>query len=156
MDSPPFRQNISVPGVGMYSMSPSAPRAAHLSATTSGSRCVPFKATITATWSSVRQAQGGTGNLNKPHPTGINQRTSFCATWADSLPCERATPSTAMVNGIDMCPPYAPALGFAGATVALVFACIGSAYGTGKAGMSILHIGVSQPQVRARPVVRAP
>ena len=31
--------------------------------------------------------------------------------------------------------------------LALVFACIGSAYGTGKAGMGISHVGVSKPEV---------
>lgn len=45
------------------------------------------------------------------------------------------------------CPTWAPALGFSGATVALVFACVGSAYGTGKAGMGISAVGVSKPEV---------
>ena len=35
-----------------------------------------------------------------------------------------------------------------GAMLALVFACIGSAYGTGKAGMGISHVGVSKPEVK--------
>ena len=49
------------------------------------------------------------------------------------------------------CPTWAPALGFGGATIALVFACIGSAYGTGKAGMGISHVGVHKPEVCAHP-----
>jgi len=53
------------------------------------------------------------------------------------------------ISGIEMCPPWAPALGFGGATLALVFTCIGSAYGTGKAGMGISAVGVSKPEVRA-------
>lgn len=50
----------------------------------------------------------------------------------------------AALNG---CPTWAPALGFGGATIALVFACVGSAYGTGKAGMGISAIGVAKPEV---------
>ena len=53
------------------------------------------------------------------------------------------------IRGIEMCPPWAPALGFAGATLALVFTCIGSAYGTGKAAQGISAVGVSKPEVRA-------
>jgi len=49
---------------------------------------------------------------------------------------------------LSLCPTYAPALGFAGATFALVMACVGSAYGTGKAAMGISTIGVDQPDVR--------
>ena len=55
------------------------------------------------------------------------------------------------ISGIEMCPPWAPALGFAGATLALVFTCIGSAYGTGKAAQGISAVGVSKPEVRAHP-----
>ena len=62
-----------------------------------------------------------------------------------------------MVVNLAMCPPYAPLLGFSGAMIALVFACIGSAWGTGRAGIGISMIGISKPDVRARaPARRAP
>jgi V-type H+-transporting ATPase proteolipid subunit len=48
---------------------------------------------------------------------------------------------------LSLCPTYAPALGFAGAMIALVMACVGSAYGTGKAAMGISSVGVEQPEV---------
>lgn len=55
--------------------------------------------------------------------------------------------------GIDMCPPWAPALGFGGATVALVLASIGSGFGTGKAGMGISVIGASQPEIVMKNII---
>ena len=51
-------------------------------------------------------------------------------------------------DSLSLCPTYAPALGFGGAMIALVMACVGSAYGTGKAAMGISTIGVEQPDVR--------
>ena len=52
-----------------------------------------------------------------------------------------------------MCPAWAPALGFGGATVALVFASIGSAYGTGKAGMGISAVGVGKPEIVMKNII---
>jgi V-type H+-transporting ATPase proteolipid subunit len=51
---------------------------------------------------------------------------------------------------IALCPPGAPMLGFGGAAIALVFSCIGSAWGTGRAGMGISQIGTQKPEVRTR------
>ena len=51
------------------------------------------------------------------------------------------------LDPLELCPPWAPALGFGGAAAALVFASIGSAIGTGKAGMGISSIGVQNPEV---------
>ena len=51
---------------------------------------------------------------------------------------------------IALCPPGAPMLGFGGAAIALVFSCIGSAWGTGRAGMGISQIGTQKPEVRPR------
>ncbi|KAL1519955.1 hypothetical protein AB1Y20_023441 [Prymnesium parvum] len=44
-----------------------------------------------------------------------------------------------------LCPAWAPALGFGGATIALSFSCLGSAYGTGKAGVGVSSVGVEHP-----------
>ena len=57
-----------------------------------------------------------------------------------------------------MCPTWAPALGFGGATAALSLSCVGSAYGTGKAGIGISTIGVHSPEIVMKnmiPVVMA-
>ena len=64
--------------------------------------------------------------------------------------CLAALPDHAMssADSLSLCPTYAPALGFGGAMIALVMACVGSAYGTGKAAMGISTIGVEQPDVR--------
>jgi V-type H+-transporting ATPase proteolipid subunit len=53
---------------------------------------------------------------------------------------------------------WAPALGFGGATAALSMSCVGSAYGTGKAGVGISSIGVHSPEIVMKsmiPVVMA-
>lgn len=52
-----------------------------------------------------------------------------------------------------MCPPWAPALGFAGAACGLIFSNIGAAYGTGKAAQAISHIGVKRPDLIFKNIV---
>eukprot|EP00324_Dicrateria_rotunda_P007147 CAMPEP_0206154560 /NCGR_PEP_ID=MMETSP1474-20131121/1482_1 /ASSEMBLY_ACC=CAM_ASM_001110 /TAXON_ID=97495 /ORGANISM="Imantonia sp., Strain RCC918" /LENGTH=179 /DNA_ID=CAMNT_0053552843 /DNA_START=53 /DNA_END=589 /DNA_ORIENTATION=- len=54
---------------------------------------------------------------------------------------------------LDMCPAWAPALGFGGAAIALVMASIGSAWGTGKAGMGISAIGVARPEIVMKNII---
>ena len=69
-----------------------------------------------------------------------------------------APPPSAVASALAGCPTWAPALGFGGATAALVFASIGSAYGTGKAAMGISTIGVEYPEIVMKsmiPVVMA-
>ena len=51
------------------------------------------------------------------------------------------------------CPVWAPALGFAGATAALVLSSFGSAYGTGKAGIGISSIGVHHPDMVMKSII---
>jgi len=58
-----------------------------------------------------------------------------------------------MAPGIELCPEWAPALGFGGAMVALVMACVGSAYGTGKAAMGISSIGVDHPEIVMKNII---
>ena len=63
-----------------------------------------------------------------------------------------------MAPGIELCPVWAPALGFGGAAIALVMSCVGSAYGTGKAALGISTIGVDLPEIVMKiiiPVVMA-
>ena len=52
-----------------------------------------------------------------------------------------AAPPSVVSAALKQCPTWAPALGFGGATVALVFSSLGSAYGTGKAARGISEIG---------------
>lgn len=47
----------------------------------------------------------------------------------------------------NICPTYAPFLGFAGAAAALVFTTIGSAYGCAKSGIAIAGLGQFEPQL---------
>ncbi|EOD20343.1 vacuolar H+-ATPase, subunit C [Emiliania huxleyi CCMP1516] len=56
-------------------------------------------------------------------------------------------------DSLSLCPTYAPALGFGGAMIALVMACVGSAYGTGKAAMGISTIGVEQPDIVMKNII---
>ncbi len=60
-----------------------------------------------------------------------------------------------MASSLELCPTWAPLLGFSGAMSALVFACVGSAYGTGKAALGISTVGVDRPDVRGCPPLRA-
>ncbi|KAL1525071.1 hypothetical protein AB1Y20_019944 [Prymnesium parvum] len=47
----------------------------------------------------------------------------------------------------ELCPTWAPLLGFLGAMFGLVFSSIGAAWGTGKAGQAISAIGVKRPEL---------
>merc|ERR1711981_607165 len=42
----------------------------------------------------------------------------------------------------ELCPPSAPFFGFMGCARALVFACLGAAYGTAKSGVGVANMGV--------------
>merc|ERR1712205_236863 len=42
----------------------------------------------------------------------------------------------------EQCPPSAPFFGFMGCASALVFACLGAAYGTAKSGVGVANMGV--------------
>merc|ERR1711912_68785 len=42
----------------------------------------------------------------------------------------------------ELCPPSAPFFGFMGCAAALVFACLGAAYGTAKSGVGVANMGV--------------
>uniref|UniRef100_A0A7S4ESV9 V-type proton ATPase proteolipid subunit n=2 Tax=Chrysotila carterae TaxID=13221 RepID=A0A7S4ESV9_CHRCT len=54
---------------------------------------------------------------------------------------------------LGLCPVYAPMLGFMGAAGALIFSCVGSAYGTGKAAMGISSIGVAKPEIVMKNII---
>ena len=50
-------------------------------------------------------------------------------------------------------PPVAPFWGFMGAALALVFANMGAAYGTGKSGIGISTVGVQHPELVMKSIV---
>merc|ERR1712072_877972 len=54
----------------------------------------------------------------------------------------KAADAAAIAVKQDLCPHTAPFFGFAGAAAALVFACLGAAYGTAKSGVGVTNMGV--------------
>merc|ERR1711998_210677 len=51
------------------------------------------------------------------------------------------------------CPPSAPFFGYAGCCAALVFACLGAAYGTAKSGVGVANMGVMHPDVVMKSII---
>merc|ERR1711964_300594 len=49
---------------------------------------------------------------------------------------------SAIAVGQEMCPASAPFFAFMGCAAALVFACLGAAYGTAKSGVGVANMGV--------------
>lgn len=63
-------------------------------------------------------------------------------------------PSIPMADGVlEMCPAWAPSLGFMGAMTALVFSNVGAAYGTGKSGQAISSTGVKRPDLTFKNII---
>merc|ERR1711937_359171 len=48
----------------------------------------------------------------------------------------------------EMCPASAPFFGFMGCAAALVYACLGAAYGTAKSGVGVANMGVLHADAR--------
>lgn len=57
------------------------------------------------------------------------------------------------LNYSAICPSWAPALGFGGCAVAVVFANIGGAYGTAKAGQGIMAMGLRSPELVMKNII---
>merc|ERR1711975_120944 len=53
----------------------------------------------------------------------------------------------------EQCPPSAPFFGFMGRAAALVFACLGAAYGTAKSGVGVANMGVLHPDVVMKSII---
>jgi len=53
----------------------------------------------------------------------------------------------------DLCPAYAPFFGAMGCTAAIVFTCLGAAYGTAKSGVGISAMGVLRPDLIVKNIV---
>merc|ERR1712178_272766 len=53
----------------------------------------------------------------------------------------------------EMCPPSAPFFGFMGCAAALVFACLGAAYGTAKSGVGVANMGVLRSEMVMKSII---
>jgi len=57
------------------------------------------------------------------------------------------------LNNSNLCPSWAPVLGFGGCVAAVVFANIGGAYGTAKAGQGIMAMGIRSPELLMKNII---
>lgn len=57
------------------------------------------------------------------------------------------------LNAYSLCPQWAPVLGFAGIAGAVVFANLGGAYGTAKAGQGIMAMGIRSPEIVMKNII---
>merc|ERR1712146_477939 len=53
----------------------------------------------------------------------------------------------------ELCPPSAPFFGFMGCAAALVFACLGAAYGTAKSGVGAANMGVLHHEMVMKSII---
>merc|ERR1711987_10306 len=53
----------------------------------------------------------------------------------------------------EQCPPSAPFFGFMGCAAALVFACLGAAYGTAKSGVGVANMGVLHAEMVMKSII---
>merc|ERR1719389_527227 len=73
--------------------------------------------------------------------------------WADA-PCTTQTKDIpAIAIRQEMCPASAPFFGFMGCAAALVFACLGAAYGTAKSGVGVANMGVMHPDMVMKSII---
>ncbi|PJF17318.1 V-type proton ATPase proteolipid subunit [Paramicrosporidium saccamoebae] len=63
-----------------------------------------------------------------------------------------------MADSLKYCPIYAPVLGSIGIASAIIFSSLGAAYGTAKAGLGIINVSITRPDLMMRsamPVIMA-
>merc|ERR1712007_40761 len=53
----------------------------------------------------------------------------------------------------ELCPASAPFFGFMGCAAALVFACLGAAYGTAKSGVGVANMGVLHSEMVMKSII---
>merc|ERR1712188_102978 len=68
-----------------------------------------------------------------------------CSTTASDIP--------AIAIRQEMCPASAPFFGFMGCAAALVFACLGAAYGTAKSGVGVANMGVLHAEMIMKSII---
>ena len=76
----------------------------------------------------------------------------------EALPWAVLEEATMVTTISDVCPVDAPLYGFLGIASALVFSCLGAAYGTARVGVGLFALGVEKPDLLMKgilPIVMA-
>merc|ERR1712192_35872 len=74
---------------------------------------------------------------------------TYGVTTCSNKPAEAA----AIAVRQEFCPPSAPFFGFMGCAAALVFACLGAAYGTAKSGVGVANMGVLHAEMVMKSII---
>merc|ERR1711934_989243 len=77
---------------------------------------------------------------------------SVAVVHAATSKCSPSNPVDVQVRQ-EMCPPSAPFFGFMGCAAALVFACLGAAYGTAKSGVGVANMGVMHSDMVMKSII---
>merc|ERR1712159_520343 len=77
---------------------------------------------------------------------------SVAVVHAATSKCSTSNPVDVQVRQ-EMCPPSAPFFGFMGCAAALVFACLGAAYGTAKSGVGVTNMGVMHSDMVMKSII---
>merc|ERR1711998_101571 len=84
----------------------------------------------------------GSANKTMLRTLAVAATVSALALAADSSCSSEKGQISAIAVRQEMCPPSASFFGFMGCASALVFACLGAAYGTAKSGVGVANMGV--------------
>merc|ERR1719484_98484 len=76
---------------------------------------------------------------------------AYAAAAAGCSAQEKDIPAIAVRQ--EMCPASAPFFGFMGCAAALVFACLGAAYGTAKSGVGVANMGVLHAEMVMKSII---
>merc|ERR1719506_1965971 len=76
---------------------------------------------------------------------------AYAAAAAGCSAQEKDIPAIAIRQ--EMCPASAPFFGFMGCAAALVFACLGAAYGTAKSGVGVANMGVLHSEMIMKSII---
>merc|ERR1719487_2275186 len=77
---------------------------------------------------------------------------AIVAVYADTCSTAKADAAAIAVRQ-EHCPPSAPFFGFMGCAAALVFACLGAAYGTAKSGVGVANMGVLHSEMVMKSII---
>merc|ERR1711988_1369151 len=77
---------------------------------------------------------------------------SVAVVHAATSKCSTSNPVDVQVRQ-EMCPPSVPFFGFMGCAAALVFACLGAAYGTAKSGVGVANMGVMHSDMVMKSII---
>merc|ERR1712159_530426 len=77
---------------------------------------------------------------------------SVAVVHAATSKCSTSNPVDVQVRQ-ELCPASAPFFGFMGCAAALVFACLGAAYGTAKSGVGVANMGVMHADMVMKSII---